>query len=83
MGKDPGGAIIAMKAKDQRGNHSPSRGGGHGGGSPRGRTSPPLSRWRQSASGRGIIAVVIVYINITTIITILISFMRSTLCTPL
>ena len=26
MGKDLGGAIIAMKAKDQRGNLSPSRG---------------------------------------------------------
>ena len=26
MEEDPGGAIIAMKAKDQRGNLSPSRG---------------------------------------------------------
>ena len=44
-----------------------------------GRTSPPLSRWYRSAIGRGIIAAVIVFINITIIITILISFTWSTL----
>ena len=48
----------------------------------RGRTSPPLFRWRRSAIGRGIIAMVIVFINITIIITILISFTRSTLPHP-
>ena len=68
MGKDPGGALVAMKAKDQRGNLSPCR-GGHGGGSTRGRTSAPLSRCCRSAIGRGIIAAVIVFINITIIIT--------------
>ena len=56
--------------------------GGHGGGSTRGRTSLPLSRWRRSAIGRGIITVVIVFINITIIITILISFTWSTLPHP-
>ena len=61
MEEDPGGAIIAMKAKDQRENLSPSRG---------------------EAIGRGIIAAVIVFINITIIITILISFTRSTLPHP-
>ena len=45
-------------------------GGGRGGRSTRGRTSPPLFRWRRSAIGRGIIATVIVFINITIIITI-------------
>ena len=81
MEEYPGEAIIAMKAKDQRENLSPSR-GGHGGGSTRGRTSPHLFRWRRSAIGRGIIATVIVFINITIIITILISFTRSTLPHP-
>jgi len=57
-------------------------GGGHGEGSTRGRTSPPLFRWRRSAMERGIIATVIVFINITIIITILISFTRSTLPHP-
>ena len=76
MGEDLGGAIIAMEAKDQRENLSPSR--GHGGGSTRGRTSPPLSRWHRSAIGREIIAAVIVFNNIT----ILISFTRSTLPHP-
>ena len=46
------------------------------------RTSPPLSRWRRSAIGRGIITAVIVFINITIIIIILISFMPSTLPDP-
>ena len=46
----------------------------------RGRTSPPLSWWHRSAIERGI-AAVIVFINIT-IITILISFTRSTLPHP-
>ena len=81
MEKDPGGAIIAMKAKDQREN-LPHLGGGHGGGSTRGRTSPHLSRWRRSAIGRGIIAAVIIFMNITIIITIPISFTRSTLPYP-
>ena len=44
----------------------------------KGRTSPPLSQWLRSAIGRGIIAAVIVFINIT----ILISFTRSTLPHP-
>ena len=44
----------------------------------RGRTSPPLSQWRRSAIERGIIATVIVFINIT----ILISFTWSTLPHP-
>ena len=48
----------------------------------RGRTSPPLSWWHLSAIGRGIIAAVIVFINITIIITILIYFTRSTLPHP-
>ena len=74
MEEDPGGAIIAMKAKDQWENLSPSRGGGHGGGSTRERTSPPLSWWHRSAIERGIIAAVIIFINITT----LIYFTRST-----
>ena len=78
MEEDPGGDIIAMKAKDQRENLS-HLGGGHGGGSTRGRTSPPLSRWHQSAIGRGIITAVIVFINITTI---LIYLTRSTLPHP-
>ena len=82
MEEDPEGAIITMKAMDQRGNLS-HLGGGHGGGSTRGRTSPPLSRWHRSAIGRGIIAVVIIFINITIIIiAILISFTRSTLPHP-
>lgn len=42
---------------------------------------PLLSRWRRSANG-GTIAALIVFINITFIITILISFMRSTLPHP-
>jgi hypothetical protein len=81
MEEEDGGAIIAMEAKDQRENLSLPRGGGHGGGSTRGRPSPPLSRWRRSAIG-GTIAAVIVFINITFFITILISFQRSTLPHP-
>ena len=77
MEEYPVEAIIAMKAKDQRETLYLSR-GGHGGGSTRGRTSPPLSWWRRSAIGRGIIVAVIVFINIT----ILVSFTRSTLPHP-
>jgi hypothetical protein len=65
-----------MEAKDQRGNLSPSRGRPwrrkH-----KGETLSPLSRWRRSAAG-GTIAAVIVFINIT----IFISFQRSTLPHP-
>ena len=80
MEEDPREAIIAMEAKDQRENLSPSRG------RPwrrkkKGISSPPLSRWRRSAIG-GTIAAVIVFINITIIITILISFTRSILPHP-
>ena len=82
MEEDPGGAIIAMKAKDQRENVSPSRGEAMEEEAQGGRTSPPLSWWRRSAIGRGIIAEVIIFINITIVITILISFMRSTLPHP-
>ena len=82
MEEDPEGAIIAMKAKIQRENLSPSRGRPwrrkHKGGG----TSPPLSRWRRSAIGRGIITAVIVFIHISIIITILTSFTRSTLPRP-
>ena len=81
MGEDLRGVIIAMKAKDQRENLSPSRGEAMEeeaqGGEPL-----LLSRWRRSAIGRGIIAVVIVFINITITITIPISFTRSTLLNP-
>ena len=69
-----------MEAKDQRENLSASR-GGNGGGSTRGRLSPPISLWRQSAAG-GTIATVIVFINITIFITFLIYFKRSTLSHP-
>ena len=75
MEEDPGRAIIAMKAKDQRENLSPSRGEAM---EEEAQGGEPLSRWRRSAIGRGIIAAVIVFINIT----ILISFTRSTLPHP-
>ena len=82
MEEDPGGAIITMKAKDQRENLSPSRGEAmeeeaQGG-------EPLLLSLGGPAvpSGGGIIAAVIVFINITIIITILISFTRSTLPHP-
>ena len=109
MEEDPGGAIIAMKAKDQRGTLSPSRGEAmeeDPGGAIitmkakdwRENLSPSRGRqWRRKHKGenlssslsvapechrRGIIAAVIVFINITIIITILISFTRSTLPNP-
>ena len=72
MEEDLGGAIIAMKAKDQKVEAMEEEAQGGGG------TSPPFFRWRRSAIGRGIIAAVIVFINIT----ILISFTRSTLPHP-
>ena len=71
MEEDLGGAIIAMKAKDQRGKAMEEEAQG-------GRTSRPLSWWHRSAIGRGIIAAVIVFIAVT----ILISFTRSTLLHP-
>ena len=81
MGKDLGRAIITMKAKDQRGTSPHSRG----------------RPWRRKHNGEnlssslsgapechreGIIAAVIVFINITIFITILIPFTRSTLPHP-
>ena len=81
MGKDLGGAIIAMKAKDQRGNLSPSRGDAMEeeaqGGEPL-----LLSLGGAGVASGGDIATVIVFINITIIITILISFTRPTLPHP-
>ena len=53
----PGGVFIIMRAKDQRveAMEEEAQGG------------EPLFRWRRSAIGRGIIAVVIVFIKITII----------------
>ena len=69
-----------MEAKDQRENLPPSRGEAMEE-EAQGGDSPPLSRWRQSAAG-GTIAAVIVFINITLFITVLISFKRLTLPHP-
>ena len=51
MEEDPGGAIIAMKAKDQRENLSPSRGEAMEEEEEGGGLSPPRFRWHQSATG--------------------------------
>ena len=68
-----------MEAKDQRDNLSPSRGAWRR--KHKGRLSPHLSRWRRSAIGETI-AAVIIFINITIFITFLISFKQSTLPHP-
>ena len=73
-------SIITMEAKDQRENLSPSRGEAMEEEAQGGDSLPP-SRWRRSAAG-GTIAAVIVFITITFFITFLISFKRSTLPHP-
>ena len=78
MEGDPGGAIIAMKAKIQRENLSPSTGEAMEEEAQGENLSSSLSRCRRSAIEWGIIAAVIVFINIT----ILIYFTRSTLPHP-
>ena len=81
MGEDLGGAIIAMKAKDQRENLSPSRGEAMEeeaqGGEPL-----LLSLGGTGVPSGGESSPVIVFINITILITILIYFTRSTLPYP-
>src|SRR5215216_1766056 len=81
MEEEAGGGHHHHGGQGPEGEPLPIFGGGHGGGSTRGRLSPPLSRWRRSAAG-GTIAAVIIFINITFFITILISFKRSTLSHP-